>query len=269
VTDESTDESEYADQSRGDGEFGAELDGLAADLRAADSAFAFTGAGVSTASGIPPFRGEGGIWETEFDPRDFRIGRFETDPAGFWRDRLDLHEAMFPGSVAPNPAHEALAELESAGLLDAVVTQNTDGLHAAAGTDRVLELHGTTSRVVCRRCGDRQPAPPVHDRVRDGEVPPTCDCGGLLKPDVVLFGEQLPREPVAEARELAAAADVVLAVGSSLRVEPAASIPRDAARGGTLAVVNFDPTPLDDRAEYVFRADVTEVLPSLARRLVG
>jgi NAD-dependent deacetylase len=269
VTDESTDESEYADQSRGDGEFGAELDGLAADLRAADSAFAFTGAGVSTASGIPPFRGEGGIWETEFDPRDFRIGRFETDPAGFWRDRLDLHEAMFPGSVAPNPAHEALAELESAGLLDAVVTQNTDGLHAAAGTDRVLELHGTTSRVVCRRCGDRQPAPPVHDRVRDGEVPPTCDCGGVLKPDVVLFGEQLPREPVAEARELAAAADVVLAVGSSLRVEPAASIPRDAARGGTLAVVNFDPTPLDDRAEYVFRADVTEVLPSLARRLVG
>jgi NAD-dependent deacetylase len=100
-------------------------------------------------------------------------------------------------------------------------------------------------------------------------VPPTCDCGGVLKPDVVLFGEQLPREAVAEARELAAAADVVLAVGSSLRVEPAASIPRDAARGGTLAVVNFDPTPLDDRAEYVFRADVTEVLPSLARRLVG
>mgnify|MGYP006272719615 CR=1 FL=1 len=247
----------------------ANLDALAADLRTADTAFAFTGAGVSTASGIPSFRGEGGIWETEFDPRDFRIGRFETDPAGFWRDRLDLHDAMFPESVAPNPAHEALATLESAGVVDAVVTQNTDGLHAAAGSERVLELHGTTSRVVCRRCGDRQPAAPVHDRVRDGEVPPTCDCGGVLKPDVVLFGEQLPRETVAEARDLAASADVVLAVGSSLQVEPAASIPRDAGRGGTLAVVNFDPTPLDDGAEYLFRADVTDLLPALARRVLG
>jgi NAD-dependent deacetylase len=245
------------------------LDALAADLREADTAFAFTGAGVSTASGIPPFRGEDGIWETEFDPRDFRIGRFETDPAGFWRDRLALHDAMFPESVGPNAAHEALAQLESAGLLDAVVTQNTDGLHADAGSERVLELHGTTSRVVCRRCGDRRHADPVHDRVRDGETPPTCDCGGLLKPDVVLFGEQLPRDTVAEARELAASADVVLSVGSSLQVEPAASIPRDASRRGTLAVVNFDPTPLDDRAAYLFRADVTDVLPALARRLVG
>jgi NAD-dependent deacetylase len=272
VTDESSDAGGTADRDDDhspDGVDPASLDALVDDIAAADTTFAFTGAGVSTASGIPPFRGEGGIWETEFDPRDFRIGRFETDPAGFWRDRLDLSAAMFPESVAPNPTHEALAALESAGLLDAVVTQNTDGLHAAAGTDRVLELHGTTSRVVCRRCGDRQPADPVHDRVRDGEVPPTCDCGGVLKPDVVLFGEQLPRETVAEARELAESADVVLAVGSSLRVEPAASIPRDAARGGTLAVVNFDPTPLDDRAAYVFRADVTELLPALARRLVG
>jgi NAD-dependent deacetylase len=176
---------------------------------------------------------------------------------------------MFPDSVAPNSAHEALAELESAGFLDAVVTQNTDGLHADAGSQRVLELHGTTSRVVCRRCGDRRPSDPVHDRVRDGEVPPTCDCGGILKPDVVLFGEQLPRETLAEARQVAASADVVLAVGSSLQVEPAASIPRDASRRGTLAVVNFDPTPLDDRADYVFSADLTEVLPALARRVVG
>jgi NAD-dependent deacetylase len=252
-----------------DGVDPASLDRLADGLASADTAFAFTGAGVSTASGIPPFRGENGIWETEFDPRDFRIGRFETDPAGFWRDRLDLSEAMFPDSVAPNPAHEALADLESAGHLDAVVTQNTDGLHAEAGSERVLELHGTTSRVVCRRCGDRRSAEPVHDRVRNGEVPPTCDCGGLLKPDVVLFGEQLPRGTYAEARRLADAADVVLAVGSSLRVEPAASIPRDAGHGGTLAVVNFDPTPLDDGAEYLFRADVTEVLPALSERLVG
>jgi NAD-dependent deacetylase len=249
------------------GDVRADLDGLAAALRDADTVVAFTGAGVSTASGVPSFRGEDGIWETRFDPHDFRLGRFETDPAGFWRDRLALHEAMFPGAVAPNAAHEALAEMEAAGHLDAVVTQNTDGLHAAAGSERVLELHGTTSRVVCRRCGDRVAAGPVHDRVRDGEVPPTCDCGGLLKPDVVLFGEALPEETFAEARRLAERADVCLALGSSLTVDPAASIPRLAARRGRLTVVNLEPTPLDDVATDVFAADVTDVVPALVARL--
>jgi NAD-dependent deacetylase len=251
----------------GDDAWAADLDALATALRDAETAFAFTGAGVSTASGVPSFRGEDGIWETQFDPRDFRLGRFETDPAGFWRDRLALHEAMFPGDVAPNAAHEALADLEAAGHLDAVVTQNTDGLHAAAGSERVLELHGTTSRVVCRRCGDRQAAGPVHDRVRDGEVPPTCDCGGPLKPDVVLFGEALPEATFAEARRLAERADACLALGSSLTVEPAASIPRVAARDGRLAVVNLDATPLDDVAAHVLPEDVTVLLPALVDRL--
>lgn len=241
------------------------VDAIAEQLRTAGTAVALTGAGVSTASGVPTFRGEDGIWNGEFDPASFRIGRFETDPGGFWADRIDLHDAMFPDRVAPNAAHDALARLEDGGVLDAVITQNTDGLHAAAGTDRVIELHGSSERVVCRDCGRRTDAGPVRNRVRDGERPPRCEaCGGVLKPDVVLFGEQLPREALVDARRLAADSDVFLAVGSSLTVEPAASLPRTAAgSGATLVVVNLDRTAVSDRAEYDFRADVTDVLPRL------
>ncbi|WP_101297302.1 SIR2 family NAD-dependent protein deacylase [Halegenticoccus soli] len=246
-----------------------ELRRVAGALAAADTAVAFTGAGVSTASGVPSFRGEDGIWRTEFDPDDFRVGRFEADPSGFWRDRLRLHEAMFPGEVEPNAAHEALARLEDEGHLDAVVTQNTDGLHAAAGSERVLELHGSNARVVCRGCGSREDAEPIRERVRDGELPPRCECGGVYKPDVVLFGEMLPEGVLAEARRLAADSDVFLAVGSSLTVEPAASLPRLAAADGTLVLVNLEETPCSDRADFEFRADATEVLPALSAELRG
>lgn len=244
-----------------------DLDRLASAIREADSTVALTGAGVSTASGIPDFRGESGIWETQFDPADFRIGRFLSDPAGFWDDRLDLHEAMFPAEVAPNPAHDALASMESAGHLDAVITQNTDGLHQRAGSERVLELHGNAQRVVCMDCGRKSDAAPVRERVRDGELPPRCDCGGLLKPDVVLFGESLPEAILADARRRANESDVFLAIGSSLSVEPAASLPSAAARNGFLAICNLDPTPHDGRAAIVLREDVTEALPALAGRL--
>ena len=242
-------------------------DRLASAIRGAGSTVALTGAGVSTASGIPDFRGESGIWGTRFDPADFRIDRFLSDPAGFWDDRLDLHEAMFPGEVAPNPAHEALASMESAGHLDAVITQNTDGLHRSAGSERVLELHGNARRVICLDCGRKVDAAPVRERVRDGELPPRCDCDGLLKPDVVLFGESLPEAILADARRRASESDVFLAIGSSLSVEPAASLPRTAAREGTLGIFNLDPTPHDAAADVVVRADVTESLPALVGRL--
>jgi NAD-dependent deacetylase len=245
----------------------SDLDSLAADVTAAETVVVFTGAGVSTASGIPSFRGEGGVWKTAFDPADFHYGRFSSDPAGFWADRLDLHDALFGDDPEPNAAHEAIAALEAAGVVDAVVTQNTDGLHADAGSERVLELHGNARRVVCQRCGDRADAAAERDRAAAGELPPTCDCGGVLKPDVVLFGEQLPRETLREARALADAADVFLAVGSSLRVEPAASLPRRAADDGVLAVVNLDATEQDALADYCFHADVTEVLPRLEAAL--
>ncbi|WP_224449725.1 NAD-dependent protein deacylase [Haloprofundus salilacus] len=243
------------------------LASLASELRDADKSVALTGAGISVPSGIPPFRGDGGIWGDQFDPATFHRSRFERDPAGFWADRLDLHDAMRPPGVEPNVAHEALATLEGEGFLDAVVTQNTDGLHAEAGTQRVVELHGNAERVVCQRCGERTAAEPVRKRVREGENPPHCDCGGVFKPDVVLFGEQLKRETLGEARTLAEESDVFLAVGSSLQVEPAASLPTAATRSGSLAVVNLDETPCDGLADYVFRSDVTEVLPTLVRTL--
>ena len=243
------------------------FDALVDDVADADVAVAFTGAGVSTASGIPPFRGEGGVWETRFEPEDFRYRRFRRDPAGFWSDRLDLHEALFGDDPVPNPAHDALARLERAGTLDAVVTQNTDGLHRAAGSETVLELHGNATRVVCDDCGDGRDAADARERVRGGENPPTCECGGVYRPDVVLFGERLPAATLGRARELADEADCFLVAGSSLRVEPAASLPGRAARTGTLALVNLDPTPRDSLADHLIRADVTEVLPRLADAL--
>lgn len=244
----------------------ADLEPVVDALLAADTAVALTGAGVSTASGIPSFRGDEGIWQTQFDPDDFRIGRLDADPAGFWRDRLDLHEAMFAADPEPNAAHDALVDLERAGLLDAVVTQNTDGLHAAAGTDSLLELHGNAQRVVCRACGRRSDARDARQRARGGELPPRCaDCGGVLKPDVVLFGELLPEGALTEAQRLARESDVFLAIGSSLTVEPAASLPSLAAGDGMLVLVNLDETPYSSRAAVDLRTDVTDVLPQLAR----
>lgn len=244
------------------------LDALAAALRAADRAMALTGAGLSAASGIPTFRGDDGIWGEAFDEADFHVRRFERDPAGFWTDRLALHEHMRPaGGAEPNAAHDALADMEAAGVLEAVVTQNTDGLHDAAGTDDVIELHGNAERVVCRTCGRTAPAAPVRERVRDGECPPRCrDCDGVYKPDVVLFGERLPRERLRRAKTLARASDVVLAAGSSLSVDPAASLP-GLQEGGTLAVVNLEATRYAGTAEFDLRADVTAVLPALADRV--
>ncbi len=241
-----------------------ELRYAAAAIRDADQAVVLTGAGVSTASGIPDFRSEDGIW-TEYDPGEFHISRFHADPEGFWRKRVELVEELFGDGVAPNAAHEAIAALESAGHVDALVTQNIDGLHQEAGSDDPIELHGNGSRVVCTECNRRGGMDPIMDRVRGGEVPPRCErCGGVLKPDVVLFGEQLPEHALLRAHAKAERADAFVVVGSSLTVEPAASLPRTAVdRGATLVIVNLDPTPLSDRAEYDFREDVIEALPRL------
>ena len=242
----------------------AAVEALAAELREADHAVALTGAGLSAASGIPTFRGEDGIWGGAFDEASFHVSRFERDPAGFWTDRLALYDHMEPdGEAEPNAAHDALADLTNEGVLDGVVTQNTDGLHGAAGTSEVIELHGSNDRVVCTRCESREPAEPVRRRAQHGELPPTCDCGGPYKPDVVLFGERLPEAARQRAASLASACDVFLAAGSSLTVDPAASLPtsRD---GATLAVVNFDRTRYAETADFDLRADVTAVLPAVA-----
>lgn len=252
---------------------------LADAMRSADTAVALTGAGISAPSGIPTFRGDDGVWE-RFDEGQFTYGRFQRDPEGFWADRLELQEAMFGGEYEPNAGHEALAAMERDGHLEAICTQNTDGLHrdaAAAVRDdtdidephvedegSVLELHGNARRVRCADCGRRQEGEPIFERAADGELPPTCDCGGVYKPDVVLFGEQLPGAVIQRAESLARESDVFLAIGSSLVVEPAASLPRLAASSGaTVAVVNLESTPCDDVADAVYREGVTEVLPRL------
>jgi NAD-dependent deacetylase len=238
---------------------------FAADaIRAADSVVAMTGAGVSTASGIPDFRSEDGVW-AEYDPMDFHISRFEADPEGFWTERVEMVEDLFGDDFQPNPAHEALATLQQEGHLDGLITQNIDGLHQEAGSEEVIEVHGNGQRVACYDCDRTFEADGVFDRVRAGAVPPRCpNCDGLLKPDVVLFGEELPEYPLFRAQSLAERADLFLVVGSSLTVQPAASFPRTAAdAGATLCIVNLDRTGLSDRAEYDFRADVTDVLPAL------
>jgi len=243
-----------------------ELADAAAAIRTAETVVAMSGAGVSTASGIPDFRGEGGIWERH-DPMDFHIDRFRSNPAGFWADRIDLQSVIFDdGGVEPNPAHHALADLEADGHLKTLITQNIDGLHQAAGSTDVIEIHGSAARVSCQDCSHRYDADPVIERATDGELPPTCtECGGLLKPDTVLFGEQLPDHALMRSQASAQNADCFLVAGSSLTVEPAASLPREAAqRGATLLVANLESTPLSSRADYDFRADVTQVLPRLA-----
>lgn len=248
---------------------GRELSFAAGAIRDADSVVALTGAGVSTASGIPDFRSAEGLW-TEYDPEEFHVSRFRADPEGFWRERVALLRDLFGDGVEPNAAHRALADLEAAGHLDTLITQNVDGLHQAAGSEAPLEIHGNGTRTVCTDCGSRSGIDRVIGRVEDGEIPPTCRrCGGVLKPDVVLFGEALPKAALLRAQSEARDADAFLAIGSSLTVEPAASLPRYAIdRGGTLVIVNLERTDLSGRAEYDFRADVTDVLPSLAEAVI-
>lgn len=238
---------------------------LASDLATANHGVVLTGAGVSTASGIPDFRSEGGVWD-RFDQGDFHYDRFLADPGGFWADRIGLQDELFgDGDVSPNAAHEAIAELEVIGAIEGVITQNVDGLHAEAGSETVIELHGNAARVACQDCNQRSPAEPAFERARRGEQPPVCQhCGGVLKPDTVLFGEQLPTGALQTAQHHARESDVFVAAGSSLTVEPAASLPRVAGRSGaTVAVINLEATDAARLADYDIRADVTEALPAL------
>lgn len=246
-----------------------ELAAAAETIRNSQSVVVMTGAGISTASGIPDFRSEDGIWKT-YDPSEFHLSRFRADPEGFWHKRLALIEDLFGDAIEPNAAHEALAGLEDAGYVDTLITQNIDGLHQEAGSEDPIEIHGNGQRVVCTGCSQRSDIDPVLDRIRTGESPPTCeDCDSVLKPDVVLFGEQLPEHQLYRAQSAARSADVFLAIGSSLTVEPAASLPRHAIEnGGSLFIGNLDSTDLSARAEYDFREDVTELLPALLDAVV-
>ena len=240
---------------------------LAELIGEARSVVALTGAGISVPSGIPDFRSPGtGLWE-KVDPMEVaHIDVFRRDPARFWSFYGDRFASL--GSKQPNAAHLALAELERDGRLDAVITQNIDMLHRRAGTRELVEVHGSIARAVCLDCGGGVAAEEVRARLGDGGGLPRCDCGAVLKPDVVLFGEFLPEAAMARAQELCAGADVLLCVGSSLEVYPVAGLPlltREA--GGAVAIVTKGPTPLDGIASVRLDGDVVEELTGLVAAL--
>lgn len=244
------------------------LDAARQALDEADRIVAFTGAGVSTASGIPDFRGPGGLW-TSFDPSEFDLERFEADPARFWTLRRELTRALRLDQAKPNPAHHAIAAAVAGERMAAVITQNIDGLHQAAGVpdERVFELHGTTRHARCMACAGRMPIEDAVAQVDAGTVPPRCPaCRGVVKPDVVLFGELLPMDVFGAAEDHARRADVMLVAGSSLGVWPAAGLPHLTREcGGRLVIVNGAATPLDGDA-VVLRGRVEELVPALLGR---
>jgi NAD-dependent deacetylase len=238
----------------------------------ARSVVALTGAGISTESGIPDFRGPHGIWTK--DPAAERLSRIDyylADPAvrvEVWKMRMS-HLAW---SALPNAGHRALVDLERRGRLHTLVTQNIDGLHLDAGTspEVLIQIHGTMRDVVCLSCGDRGPAHLTFARIRAGEVDPAClHCGGILKSATISFGQQLVEADLHRATEAATSCDLLLAVGSSLLVYPVALLPEIALEcGARLVIVNAQPTPFDDTADAVLRSPIGEVLPRLAD-LVG
>lgn len=242
------------------------IESLTRTMAAADTTTVFIGAGISTESGITDFRSEGGIWE-QYDPDQFHVQRFKRDPGSFWEDWIGMFDEVFTEDVEPNAGHEVITDLVSADQVDTVITQNSDGLYQTAGVsdDAVIELHGTTEEVVCPRCRRRFLAEPVRNRVRDDEIPPICsDCGDALKPGGVLFGEQLPERALLSAHACAKKSDCFLVVGSSLTIEPAASLPETAVdRSATLAIANPDPTLLSERAAFTFHEEAGTVLPAL------
>ena len=245
-----------------------EVSRLAELIRAADTVVALTGAGISVPSGIPDFRSPGtGLWRN-VDPMEVaHIDVFRRDPERFWH----FYGARFQTleDKRPNGAHAALARLEQAGLLEAVITQNIDRLHARAGSRALIEVHGTIDHSSCLACRARYALADVRERqAASADAVPRCDCGSPLKPDVVLFGEYLPQEAIERAHELAAGADLMLCVGSSLEVYPVAELPAlTLAAGGRLAIITQGPTPFDSRCAVRRSGDVVEELEALLAAL--
>jgi NAD-dependent deacetylase len=237
-------------------------------LSGARSAVVLTGAGISVPSGIPDFRSPGtGLWE-KVDPMEVAtIDAFRRDPDRFWRFYSERFATL--RHKRPNPAHEAVAELERRGLVRGVITQNVDRLHRLAGSTRVVEVHGSIDWSVCPECGARTELERVIEQVEGADGAPECPaCIAPLKPDVVLFGELLPERAMAEAEGLAAEADLMLCIGSSLEVYPVAGLPAvTRSAGGRLAVVTRGPTPYDREAEAKLSGDVVEELRAVLAAL--
>jgi NAD-dependent deacetylase len=238
-------------------------------IREAKRVVVLTGAGISTDSGIPDFRGPQGLWTK--NPKAEKLSdirHYMSDPEVrrlAWQSRLE-HPAW---TAKPNAGHRALVDLERQGKLHALITQNIDELHQLAGNspERVIEVHGTVRQVVCMECGERAPMDRALARVRAGEADPPCrSCGGILKSATISFGQALVPEVIDRAMQAAAEAEVLLAVGSTLQVYPVAgAVPAAKAAGAKVVIVNAQPTAMDDLADAVFNDSISEVLPRLCR----
>jgi len=234
-------------------------------LKQAQRIVALTGAGISTESGIPDFRSPGSIWRQQptVSFQDF-ISKPEARQI-YWQTRRKLSRQVL--DAQPNAAHMALADLEKKERLLGIVTQNFDGLHHDAGNNpkHIVELHGTSRAAACTHCGQRSSIQELQQRIDAGEIDPQCSiCGGFLKAATILFGQRVPDEELSRARELALACDLFLVVGSSLKVNPAATLPRFALKNDVpLIIINLQPTHLDDYAEIVINEKAGAVLPQI------
>ncbi|OEU80722.1 MAG: sigma factor regulator FecR [Desulfobacterales bacterium C00003060] len=224
----------------------------------------FTGAGISTESGISDYRSKGGIWD-KFRPVYFdefmssRESRIE-----YWRRKAELYQDVV--HAKPNPAHISLFRLYEMGLLEAVITQNIDGLHQESGIpdDRVIELHGSNRRVRCMSCGKVSSIHEAQERIERGDLAPECECGGYLKPDTISFGQAMPDEKMQRATELSRTCDFFMVVGSTLLVQPAALMPHYAKQGSAfLAIVNLSETPYDKMCDVLICGKAGEILPQI------
>ncbi len=251
-----------------EGVHGRTVEGRLAQLiREAQPCVVLTGAGVSTESGIPDFRSPSGLW-AQFDPHEYgSLDAFRADPEKVWRFYAPRFSML--SEAEPNAAHVAIAELERRGLVEAVITQNIDLLHERAGSRDVIEVHGSIRTSSCPGCGSVHELAVVLAHIEAGGGAPRCPaCGGVLKPDVVFFGELLPRAAIDRAYELAAGARLMLVAGSALEVHPVAGLPLETLRaGGRLAIVNRGPTALDGRATVRAEGSAGEVLTAVAEEL--
>jgi NAD-dependent deacetylase len=237
----------------------------------ANKVVVFSGAGLSTESGIPDFRSPGGVWD-RYNPEDFYFQNFlasETSREKYWQMATEMFEPM--KKAQPNLAHLAIAEMERLGKLDCVITQNIDGLHFKAGNSegKVIQLHGTAMFVSCLRCGKSYDREEIQERIQKGVKAPYCDdCGGPLKPATISFGQSMPERETEEAYHRSSSSDLFIAIGSSLGVQPAASMPLVAKRNGAkLVIINRDPTPYDPMADIVIHGQAGPVMAGILEKV--
>ncbi len=245
------------------------LEDAAGLFRRARRIVVLTGAGISTPSGIPDFRSEGtGLWSRDEPLEAASLTTFRTSPEKFFQWFRPLASQIF--NAQPNAAHLALADLERHGTMVSIATQNIDGLHQKAGSNKVFELHGTIRTLSCTQCFKRYESPPfLQAYIENGTIPLCANCNGILKPDVILFGEQLPQSAWFEAQRETRQADLMLVAGSSLEVLPVAGLPMQAVdRGAHLIVINNTPTYINIRADVVLMEDVAATLPEIIKRAI-